>query len=113
MRWHKEGKHDSEDPNIMLHPTDSEAWEALDHFDSEFARDPRSVHLGLSTNGFQPHNEASSPYSCWLVFIMPYNLPPNKCPKQSFIFLTLVIPGPMEPKKQMNVFLHLLMEEIK
>jgi hypothetical protein len=25
MRWHKEGKCDSEVPNIMLHPTDTEA----------------------------------------------------------------------------------------
>jgi hypothetical protein len=52
MRWHKEGKCDSEDLNIMSHPADSEAWEALDRFDPNFARDPRSVHLGLSTVGF-------------------------------------------------------------
>jgi hypothetical protein len=51
MRWHKEGKCDSEDPNSMLHPADTEAWVALDCFDSEFARDPRSVCLGLSMDG--------------------------------------------------------------
>jgi 1,4-alpha-glucan branching enzyme len=28
MRWHKEGKHDSEDVDIMLHPVDGEAWQA-------------------------------------------------------------------------------------
>jgi hypothetical protein len=113
MRWHKEGKRDSEDPDIMLHPADSEAWEALDYFDSKFARDLRSVHLGLSTDGFQPHSEASSPYSYWLVFVMTYNLPPNKYLNQDFIFLALIIQGPKEPKKQMNVFLHSLIEEIK
>jgi hypothetical protein len=42
MRKHKEGKHDSKDLDIKSHPTDSEAWEALDRFDLEFARDPRS-----------------------------------------------------------------------
>jgi hypothetical protein len=26
IRWHKEGKHDSEDFDIMLHPVDGEAW---------------------------------------------------------------------------------------
>jgi hypothetical protein len=52
MRWHKEGKRNSEDPDIMSHPTDTEAWEALDHFDPKFVRDPSSVHLGLSTDGF-------------------------------------------------------------
>jgi hypothetical protein len=104
MRWHKEGKHDSKDPNIMLHLADTEAWEALDRFDPEFARNPRSVCLGLSTDGFQPHSKARSPYSCWPVFIMPYNLPLNKCLKQGFVFLALVIPGPKEPRKQMNLF---------
>jgi hypothetical protein len=44
---------------------------------------------------------------------MPYNMPPNKCLKQGFIFLALVILGPKELKKQMNVFLRLLMEEMK
>jgi hypothetical protein len=77
MRWHKEGKHDSKDPDIMSHPADTEAWEALDRFDSEFARDPRSVHLGLLMDGFHPHSEASSPHSCWPIFIVPYNLPPT------------------------------------
>jgi hypothetical protein len=52
MRWHKEGKHDSEDLDIMPHPVDSETWEALDRFDPEYAKDPRSVRLGLSTDGF-------------------------------------------------------------
>jgi hypothetical protein len=110
---HKEGKCDSKDADIMLHPMDGEAQQALDHFDPEFARDRRSVHLGLSMDGFQPYSTDSTPYSCWLVFVMPYNLPPNKCLKEGFIFLTLVIPGPNELKKQMNIFLRLLMEELK
>jgi hypothetical protein len=110
---HKEGKHGTEDLDIMSHPADSEAWEALHRFHLEFARDHRSVHLGLSMNGFQPHSKANSPYFCQLVFVMPYNLLPNKCLKQGFIFLVLVISGPMEPKKQMNVFLRPLMEEMK
>jgi hypothetical protein len=93
------GKCDREDPDIMSHPADTEAWEALDHFDTKFARDPRSVHLGLSTDGFQPHSEASSPYFCQPVFIMTYNLPPNKYLKQGFVFHALVIPGPKEPTK--------------
>jgi hypothetical protein len=36
----------------MSHPADSEAWEALDCSDPEFARDPRIVRLGLSMDGF-------------------------------------------------------------
>jgi hypothetical protein len=47
-----EGIRDSEDVDIMSHPADVEAWIALDRFDPEFARDPRSVHLGLSMDCF-------------------------------------------------------------
>jgi hypothetical protein len=113
MMWHKEGKRDSEDFDIMSHPADGEAWQALDRFDPEFARDPMSVHLGLSTDGFQPHGTDSSPYSCWPVFVMPYNLPSNICLKQGFIFLALVILSSKEPKKQMNVCMQPLFEELK
>jgi hypothetical protein len=48
-----------------------------------------------------------------IVLVMPYNLPPNKCLEEGFIFLTLVIPSPKELKKQMNIFLHPLIEELK
>jgi hypothetical protein len=97
----------------MSHPVDGEAWQTLDSFDLEFAKDPRNVHLSLSTDGFQPHNIDNSPYSYWPVFVMPYNLPPDKCLKQGFTFLALVILGPKEPKKQMNIFLRSLMKELK
>jgi hypothetical protein len=113
MRWHKEGIRDSEDADIMSHPADAEAWHALDRFNPEFARDPRSFHLDLSVDGFQPYSFDSIAYSCWPVFIMSYNLSFNKCLKEGFIFLTLVISGPKEPKKQMNIFLRSLMEELK
>jgi hypothetical protein len=62
---------------------------------------------------FQPYSFDSTTYSCWPIFVISYNLPSNKCLKEEFIFLTLVIPGPKEPKKQINIFLRLLMEELK
>jgi hypothetical protein len=64
MRWHKKGKHDCEDPDIMSHPAGTEAWEALNCFDPKFARHSKCVHLGLLTDSFQPHSEASIPYFC-------------------------------------------------
>jgi hypothetical protein len=64
LRWHKEVIHDSEDADIMSHPVDAEAWHTIDHFDSEFTRDPSSVHLGLSIDGFQPYSSDSTAYSC-------------------------------------------------
>jgi hypothetical protein len=78
MLWHKEGEREIQDPDIMMHPSDGDAWKALDRFDPEFARDARSVRLGLSTDGFTPYDNSSTSYSCWPVFIMPYNpLPTN------------------------------------
>jgi hypothetical protein len=97
----------------MSHPADAEAWHGLDHFDPEFARDPRGVRLGLPTDGFQSYSSNSTTYSCWPVFMMPYNMAPNECLKEGFIFLTLVIPDPKELRKQMNIFLCLLMKEFK
>jgi hypothetical protein len=44
---------------------------------------------------------------------MSYNLPPNKCLKEGFIFLALVILGPKELRKKMNIFLRPLVEELK
>jgi hypothetical protein len=64
MRWHNEGKYDSEDADIMSHPADGKTWHALDYFDPKFAMDPRSVCLGLSMDGFHPYSINSTPYSC-------------------------------------------------
>jgi hypothetical protein len=44
--------------------------------------------------------------------VMPYNLAPNKCLKEGFIFLALMIMSPKEPRKQMNIFLSPLMKEL-
>jgi hypothetical protein len=36
MRWHKEGVREND--QVMVHPSDSEAWKALDEFDVDFTR---------------------------------------------------------------------------
>jgi hypothetical protein len=50
-------------------------------------------------DGFEPYNSDSTAYSCWLVFVISYNLAPNKYLNEGFIFLALVILGPKEPKE--------------
>jgi hypothetical protein len=72
MRWHKEGER--ENSNLMVHPSDGEAWKALDVFDPDFARAARNVRIGLAIDGFTPFTENAASYSCWLVFAIPYNL---------------------------------------
>ena len=91
MRQHKEGVHDNS--NVMAHLVDTDAWMALDAFDSSFARDARNVHIGLVTYELSPFNVIVTSYSCWLVFSILYNLPPTLCMKYDLIFLCLVIAG--------------------
>jgi hypothetical protein len=66
MRWHKEGVREND--QVMVHPSDSEAWKTLDDFNPDFARDAWNVRIGLATNGFMPYNMSASSYSCWHVF---------------------------------------------
>jgi hypothetical protein len=110
MRWHMVRDHQDQHLDIMVHPSDGEAWQALDRFDLEFARDPRSVRLGLSVDGFTPYTNNSTSYSCWPVFMMPYNLPPNKCLKEGVLFLVLIVLVPKDPVTKINVFMQSLIE---
>jgi hypothetical protein len=111
MRWHKEGVR--ENNQVMVHPSDSEAWKALDDFDPDFARDARNVLIGLATDGFSPYNTSASLYPCWPVFAILYNLPPAICMKYEYMFLCLIIPGPDHPGPSINVMLKRLIEELK
>lgn len=97
----------------MQHPCDSDAWKALDSFDIEFASEERNVRIGLATDGFTPFSMTAASYSCWPVFAIPYNLPPEDCMKDEFMFLTLIIPGKDHPGVNLNVMLEPLIEELK
>jgi hypothetical protein len=86
MRWHKEGVREND--QVMVHPSDSEAWKILDNFDPDFTRDATNVHIGLATDGFMPYNSSAASYSCWPIFAIPYNLPPALCMKYEYMFLS-------------------------
>jgi hypothetical protein len=111
MTWHKEGVR--ENPDVMAHPADIDAWKALDAFDSSFADKVQNVHLGLAIDGFSPFNLTALSYSCWPVFDVPYNLPPALCMKYEFIFLCLAIPCLDHPRKNIDVMMRPLIEELK
>jgi hypothetical protein len=110
MRWHKDGERENKE--VMVHPSDSDAWKALDNFDPEFARDARNVRIGLTTNGFTPFDDNAAMYSCWLMFVVPYNLPPLGT-KYEFLFLCLIVHSPDHPRPKLNVMLKPLINELK
>jgi hypothetical protein len=89
MKWHKEGIHEND--RVMVNPSDGEAWKVLDRFDE------KNVCFGLVTDDFDPFTTNSTPYSCWPIFVLPYNLPPSLCIKYEFLFLCLIVPGPEAP----------------
>ncbi|XP_071688802.1 uncharacterized protein [Rutidosis leptorrhynchoides] len=95
MRWHEESR--TKDGRLR-HPADSPAWKTFDYENSEFAKEPRNVRLGLASDGFNHFGNMSVSHSTWPVVLMPYNLPPWLCMKKPFLFLSLLIPGPSAPE---------------
>ncbi|XP_076939329.1 uncharacterized protein LOC143607978 [Bidens hawaiensis] len=97
----------------MSHPSDGRAWHHFNSVFSDFAKETRSVRLGLCTDGFSPNNTSGSPYSCWPVFITVYNLPPWLALKEQYLQIPVIIPGPKSPGQNIDVFLQPLVDELK
>ncbi|XP_028758731.1 uncharacterized protein LOC114717701 [Neltuma alba] len=110
MRWHKE-KHTND--GVLRHPADSLVWQHFDQQYPSFSIDPRSVRLGLASDGFQPFGNMSANHSIWPVVLVPYNLPPWLCMKSPYFMMTLLILGPKCPGNEIDVYLQPMIEELK
>ncbi|KAK8947367.1 hypothetical protein KSP39_PZI007390 [Platanthera zijinensis] len=55
----------------------------------------------------------STSYSMWPVVLIPYNMPLYKGMKDEFLMMSLLIPGPRAPGKDIDVYLRPLIEELK
>ncbi|XP_020081003.1 uncharacterized protein LOC109704650 isoform X2 [Ananas comosus] len=110
MRWHDEGRIKD---GILRHPADGLAWKSFDDHYLDFSSDPRSVRLGLASDGFNPFRTMSTTYSTWPVILIPYNLPPWLCMKQSSLILSMVIPGEKGPGNDIDIYLQPLIAELK
>ncbi|KAL4030764.1 hypothetical protein IC575_009016 [Cucumis melo] len=111
MRWHRDKRVETDD--VLRHPADAEGWKHFDFEFPDFASDPRKVRLGLASDGFNPFGQMSTSYSMWHVMLLPYNLPPWKCMKETNFFMSLLIPGPKSPGREIDVYLQPLIEELK
>ncbi|GKA91621.1 ribose 5-phosphate isomerase A [Tanacetum coccineum] len=89
MRWHDTGR--TKDGKLR-HPVDGLAWSAFNDQYSQSASDPRSVRLGLASDGFNPFGTMSTSHSTWTVLLIPYNLPPWICMKRQSFILSSIIP---------------------
>ena len=103
MRWHAEQPH--EDGGIMRHCSNSTAWKHFNLTHLSIESESQNVRLGLCTDGFQPYGQSGQQYSCWPIILTPYNLPPWMCMKEEYMFLTVIVPSPKNPKNKLDVFL--------
>ncbi|KAG8501438.1 hypothetical protein CXB51_003791 [Gossypium anomalum] len=110
MRWHNDQRIDD---GLLRHPADSLAWKSFDSKFLSFASDPRNVRLGLAANGFNPFKIMSTSYSTWSVVLVPYNLPPWICMKQSSFILSMIIPGEKGPRNDIDIYFQPFIEELK
>lgn len=69
------------------------------------------MRLGLATDRFNPFSNMSYAYNMWQIFLIPYNLLSWKCMKEESFMLTLLIPSPTTPNKDMDAFLRPLLDE--
>ncbi|KAA0026246.1 uncharacterized protein E5676_scaffold343G00340 [Cucumis melo var. makuwa] len=110
MRCHKDKRCETE--GILRHPADAEGWKHFHEQYSCFALGARNVRLALSYDGFNSFGNLSTSYSMWPVILIPYNLPPWKCMKAPFNFLSLLIPGPRSLSKEIDIYLQPLIDEL-
>jgi hypothetical protein len=109
MRWHAEGR--TRD-GVLRHLVDGEAWRSFDILHLDFIADNRNVRLGLTADGFNLFGNMGISHSIWSVMLVPYNLPPLMCMKQTSFILSLVIPGPSLPGMDIDVYLQPLIDEL-
>ena len=67
MTWHQ--SHDVVD-EIMVHPSNSEAWKHFNSVHPHFLPKSRNMYLGLYTYWFNLFGSFVAPYSCWPEFII-------------------------------------------
>jgi hypothetical protein len=110
MIWHAEA---CTKDSVLRHPADGEAWKSFDNLYLDFSSDSRNVRLGLTSDVFNPFGNMSTSHSTWHVMLVPYNLPPWMCIKQSSFILSLVISIPNDFGIDINIYLQPLIEELQ
>ena len=110
MTWHStcrtiDGK--------LRHPADAKGWKSMDASHPNFSQEARNVRLGLAADGFNPYRTMSISHSTWPVMLVNYNLPPWLIMKPENIILSTLIPGPVQPGNEIDVYLQPLIAELK
>jgi tnp2 family transposase len=97
----------------MCHLSYSKEWQHFNATHPEFADEIRNVRLDLCTNGFKSFGCSGRQFSSWPVILTPYNLPPWMCMKTPYMFLTVIAPGPNNPRQNIDIYLQPFIKELK
>jgi len=109
MTWHQ--SYDVVD-GVMVHPSDGKARKHFNSVHPHFSAESRNMRLGLCTDAFNPFESFAAPYSCWPVILTVYNLPLGMCMRPEFMFLSIIILGPSNPGRNIDVCLRPLIDEL-
>ena len=88
---------------------DGKVWQELK--DSGYFDSPYSLAVSLNVDWFQPYSRVTD--SIGVIYLSILNLPRQVRYKQENILLVGIIPGPKEPKQNINSYLSPLVDELK
>jgi hypothetical protein len=97
---------------VMLHSSNGEAYKYFNKVYPQFLIESINVHCRY-IDEFNPFRSFVTPYSCWLVILMVYNLPSGMCMRSEFVFLSTIIPSPNSMDRNIYVYLRPLIDELK
>ena len=96
---------------IMRDVHDGEMWRSfLRYKDEPFLSEPGNLGLILNFDFFQPFDHLT--YSLGAIYMCVLNLPRESRYKQENVILVGLIPGPHEPKRDINTFLRPLVDDL-
>ena len=96
---------------IMCDVFEGRVWRDFQMFNgSSFLASPRNYGFMLNVDWMQPF--VHTPYSVGVLYLVLMNLPRSERFKRQNVFLVGIIPGPSEPKMNINSFLKPLVDEL-
>lgn len=91
---------------------DGRVWKQFQYVNSQpFLAAPHNIALMLNVDWFNPFKH--SPYSVGALYLVVLNLPRSERYKISNVHLVGLIPGPTEPRLNLNSYLEPLVDELK
>ena len=97
--------------NMLKDEYDGEIWKEFQIVSGKpFLVSPFNLALSLNVDWFEPFNLTQ--YSVGVIYLTVLNVPRHLRNKQQYSILVGVIPGPKEPKRDINSFLRPLIQEL-